>query len=57
MELIFHTSGRTLYLSDQIIPKIQLYFVNDRHKFRRVWFMGDKDETCECVFDSTEFLE
>ena len=57
MELIFYTSGRTLYRSDQIIPKIQLYFVNDRHKFRRVWFMGDKDDTCECVFDSTEFLE
>ena len=54
MELIFYTSGRTLFPSDQIVPKVRLYFDNDCHKFRRVWFLGEPNDTCECVCQSSE---
>ena len=57
MELIFYLSGRTVYRSGEVIPKIRLYFDNDRHHFRRVWFMGEPDDTCECVFQSSEVLK
>ena len=57
MELIFYISGRTVYRSSEVIPKIRLYFDNDGHHFRRVWFMGEPDDTCECVFQSSEVLK
>ena len=46
-ELVFY-NGLTAHSRDEIVPKIRLFFDNDR-QFRRVWFMGDPDETCEVV--------
>ena len=48
MELVFY-NVRTGYSRDEIVSKIQLFFDNNRLQFRRVWFMGNLDETCEVV--------
>ena len=47
MELLFWKKW-TAHSRDEIAPKIKLFFENNR-QFRRVWFMGDPDETCEVV--------
>ena len=54
VELLFYTDGRFLLPPDVIIPRIRLLFENDHHLFRRVWFMGQPGETCECVYQAPE---
>ena len=48
MELVFY-SELVVATPCMIIPKIQMYFDNDLHKYQAVWFMGLPGETCECV--------
>lgn len=54
VELLLYTDGRIVLPPDVIIPEIRLFFENDRHLFRRVWFMGQPGETCECVYQAPE---
>ena len=56
IELLFYTRSRhgVLPSKDQIVPCIRYVYSNRRHGFRRVWFMGELDETCECVFSTSE---
>ena len=54
VELLFYTDGRIVLPPDVIVPQIRLFFDNDRHQFRRVWFMGQPGETCECVYQLPE---
>ena len=49
IELLVY-AGRTLIMPDQIISKINTIFCYPGN-FRRIWFMGQPDETCECVID------
>ena len=49
IELLFYTADRFILPPDVIIPEIQFYFDNNRHTFRRVWFMGFPEEICKCV--------
>ena len=57
IELLCYTDGRTVTPPDQIISKIRLYYDNDDHQFRRVWFMGQEDETCECVCQKSDPIQ
>ena len=57
MELIFCTAGRTIYCSNEVVPAIRRNCDNDRHQFRRVWFMGEGDDTCKCVFPGRQKSE
>ena len=56
VELLFYTDGRIICPPDTVIPTIRRAFDNNRHQFRRVWFMGQPDETCECVFQASDVL-
>ena len=53
IELLFYTDGRVVQPPDMSIPSIQDSFSSDTGRFRRVWFMGQPNETCECVVDET----
>ena len=53
IELLFYTDGRVVQPPDMSIPSIQDLFSSDTGRFRRVWFMGQPNETCECVVDET----
>ena len=53
IELLFYTDGRVVQPPDMSIPSIQDSFNSDTGSFRRVWFMGQPNETCECVVDET----
>ena len=53
IELLFYTDGRVVQAPDMSIPSIQDSFNSDTGRFRRVWFMGQPNETCECVVDET----
>ena len=53
IELLFYTDGRAVLPPDMSIPSIQDSFSSDTGRFRRVWFMGQPNETCECVVDET----
>ena len=49
IELLCYTDGQIITLPDQIISKIRLYYDNDHHQFRRVWFMGQEEEPCKSI--------
>ena len=53
IELLFYTAGRVVQPPDMSIPSIQKLFSSGAGSFRRVWFMGEPKETCECVVDET----
>ena len=53
IELLFYTAGRVVQSPDMSIPSIQELFSSGAGRFRRVWFMGEPKETCECVVDET----
>ena len=53
IELLFYTDGRVVQPPDMSILSIQESFSSDAGRFRRVWFMGEPKETCECVVDET----
>ena len=53
IELLFYTAGRVVQPPDMSIPSIQDLFSSGAGNFRRVWFMGQPNETCECVVDET----
>ena len=53
IELLFYTDGRVVQAPDMSIPSIQDSFNSDTGRFRRVWFMGQPNETYECVVDET----
>ena len=53
IELLFYTAGRVVQPPDMSIPSIQKSFSSGVGRFRRVWFMGEPKETCECVVDET----
>ena len=53
IELLFYTDGRVVQSPDMSIPSIQELFSSGAGRFRRVWFMGQPNETCECVVDET----
>ena len=50
IELLFYTDGRIVTPPDILISKARECYGNHSHTFRRVWFMGSKNEPCECVF-------
>ena len=54
IELLFYTDGAIVSHPDVIIPEIKEYFNNSSHQFRRIWFMGQPDETCECILSLVE---
>ncbi len=51
IELLCYTDGRNVSPPDMIISKIRFYFDCERGPFRRIWFMGEPNETCECIID------
>ena len=54
IELLFYTDGRVVQAPDMSISSIQNSFNrSDTGRFRRVWFMGQPNETCKCVVDKT----
>ena len=53
-ELLLYTDGRIVGHPNVLIPHIQPILDNIRHDFRRVWFMGQPGETCECIFEQAE---
>ena len=53
IELLFYTDGRVVQPPDMSILSIRDSFSSDAGRFRRVWFMGEPKETCECVIDET----
>lgn len=54
VELLLYTNGRVVLPPDVNIPDIRLRFDTTQHQFRRVWFMGEPDETCECVYSRAQ---
>ena len=57
IELVFYTAGRTVSPPDIIIPQVRNCFGDGTKLFRRVWFMGAPEETCECVYGVSEVIE
>ena len=52
IELLFYTAGRYGFPPNVIIPTIESVFTAESHCFKRVWFMSEPDETCECVVEA-----
>ena len=52
IELLFYTGGRYSLPLDITIPIIKSVFTAESHCFKRVWFMSEPDETCECVVEA-----
>lgn len=57
MELILYKGSRVVTPADVAISVMRRVLEDASHKFRRVWFMGLPDETCECVFPAPNVLE
>ena len=53
IELLFYTAGRVVQPAEMSIASIQASFSSDAGRFRKVWFMGEPNETCGCVIDET----
>ena len=51
IELLCYTDGRNVSPPDVIISRIRSCFDYKRGPFRRIWFMGEPNETCECIID------
>ena len=49
VELLLYTNGRMVLPPNVSLPKIRRCFGGTHHQYRRVWFMGEPSETCECV--------
>ena len=61
IELLFYTderygSPRYGLPPDVIIPNIERVFTAESHCFKRVWFMGEPDGTCECVVEAQDVI-
>lgn len=50
IELLFYLDGRTARPPDALILDIEASCGAICHEYRRVWFMGQTNETCVCVF-------
>ena len=53
-ELVFYQDWRDGTLSEKLISRIRLFFNNDCHDFRRVWYMSKLDKICKCILDRTD---
>ena len=54
IELLVYNAGRTVLPPDIIIFAIKQAFGHRPGPFRRVWFMGEPGETCECIIETPE---
>ena len=50
VELLLYTNGRIVLPADVIIPDLRRQFECAEHQFRRVWFMGEPNDICECIW-------
>ena len=50
IELLLYTKEEIILTPDIIIPNIRQVFSAKPHCFTRIWFMGNQDEPCMCVF-------
>ena len=53
IELLVY-AGRTVLPPDRVIFAIKQIFGHRPGPFRRVWFMGEPGENCECIFERLE---
>ena len=56
-EILFYTDGRIGTPPDVLILKMQDICSSISHEFRRVWFMGDPNVPCKCVYSVVDSSE
>ena len=54
IEILFYTDGNVVQPPDMSIRFIQDAFSSHAGRFRKAWFMGQTNETCECIVDLKE---
>ena len=51
IDLLVYTAGRTILPPDRIVFAIKQILGHRRSPYRRVWFMGEPAELCECLIE------